>query len=83
MLPIISYIIIAYIRLVISFHLKQKVDDYFYMPKVDVNIDDDGEQKAKVEVAKKWKLTHLHCVLGANHLIYIIFFVRPLISFTI
>lgn len=79
MLPIISYMIIVYVRPVISFHLKQKADDYFYMPQVDVNIDDDdGEQKAKVEVAKKWKLTHLHCVLGVNHLIYIIFFVRPL-----
>ena len=78
MLPIISYMIIVYIRPVISFHLKQKTDDYFYMQQVDVNIDDDGEQKAKVEVAKKWKLTHLHCVLGVNLLIYIIFFVRPL-----
>ena len=78
MLPIISYMIIVYIHPVISFHLKHKTDDYFYMPQVGVNIDHDDEQKAKVEVAKKWKLTHLHCVLGANHLIYIIFFVRPL-----
>ena len=82
MLPFIGYLIITYVRPVISFHLKQKADNYFHV-ELDVVDFDDDEQQAKVEVAKKWKMSHLHCMFGANNIIYVVFFVRPVELFHI
>ena len=70
MLPFISYLIIVYVQPLIS----EKANNYFCM-KQDENFDDD--QQAKVEITKRWKVTHLGCAYGANTLIYLIFYIRP------
>ena len=74
MLPLISYLVITHVWPVISFHVKEKVNSYFYI-KQDESFDD--EQQTKVEVAKRWKTIHLGCAYGANTLIYMIFYVQP------
>ena len=71
MLPFISYLTIVYIHPIISYYLRQylqKTDNSFYI-KRSVNLDDD-EQKAKVKVAKIWKVLHLIGLVATNWYVY-------------
>ena len=80
MLPFVSYLIIADIRPVISFHLKQKLANIHFYTKQGVNrfYFGDNEEQAKVKVAARWKMKDLFSfVYLINLFIYLILYVRP------
>ena len=79
MLPSVSYLIIANIRPVISFHLKQKMANIHFYTKQGVNRFNfgDNEEQVKVKVAKRWIIKDLFYVYLVNLSIYLILYTRP------